>query len=107
MREVLLLSHELRTPLAVLSGYLQMLDEEDFSEDERRRIRRVMRDAICDLEQTVELLIERERRVAIAYGLDVPKLINPALTRSRSQILRAARTRRPMPMPVEGGAPGT
>lgn len=89
MREVLLISHELRTPLSVIRGYLDLLDQHEFSEEERRRIRCAMRDAVDDLHRTVEVLIDRERRVALAYGLDIPELIEPALTRARSEIVDA------------------
>src|SRR5947209_5078397 len=90
MREVLLISHELRTPLTVLSGYLDLLDQHDFPPEERRRIRRHMRDAVTELERTIEVLIERERRAAVAYGLTIPELVEPALYRSRDEILSGA-----------------
>ena len=90
MREVLLISHELRTPLAVISGYLEMLDEEELSEAQRHLIRQRMRQAVGDLDRAIEALIGRQRLVADAYGLAIPELIAPALDRSREEILGGA-----------------
>lgn len=101
MREVLLISHELRTPLTVLSGYLSILDEHDFPPEERRRIRAAMHQAVQDLERTIEVLIDRERRVAIAYGLTIPELVAPALYRSREEILAGT----PLPEPRQATQP--
>lgn len=81
MREVLLLSHELRTPLSVIAGYLEILDEHEFSPAERKEIRGRIRAAVHELEGTIQLLIDRERRVALAYGFDMPDLIDPLLRR--------------------------
>lgn len=81
MREVLLLSHELRTPLSVIRGYLDMLDDEAFTEEQRQEFRAVMKGAAEELGRTIELLIDRERRVALAYGLEIPELIEPVLRR--------------------------
>jgi signal transduction histidine kinase len=87
VREVLLISHELRTPLSVISGYLSLLDEHEFSPEQRAEIRRVMREAVAELERTIEVLISRERRIALAYGLTIPELVEPTLYRSREEIL--------------------
>ena len=105
MREVLLLSHELRTPLTVISGYLEMLDEDGFTDADRRRIRKIMREAVGELEETIEALIDRERRVTIAYGLEVPELINPVLTRSHREMLTARLNRRKLTSAKRSGRP--
>lgn len=100
---MLLISHELRTPLAVLSGYLSLLDEHEFSPEQRAEIRGSMHRAVADLERTIELLIDRERRVAVAYGLTIPELVEPALYRSREEILAGSVV--PMDSVTEGEAP--
>ena len=87
MREVLLLSHELRTPLAVIAGYLEILEQHDLQPEAARRVHDAMRDAVAELNRTIEVLIDRERRVAIAYGLGIPELIEPALLRNRTEIV--------------------
>ena len=89
MRDVLLISHELRTPLAVISGYLEILEEENLTDPERGLIRELMREAVVDLDRAIEALIDRERLVANAYGPEVPELLVPALGRSREEILGA------------------
>ena len=87
MREVLLLSHELRTPLAVIAGYLEILEQHELTPEAGQRVRDSVREALADLDRTIEALIDRERRVAIAYGLEIPELIEPALLRSRAEIV--------------------
>ena len=98
MREVLLISHELRTPLSVISGYLSLLDEHEFPPEQRAEIRRLMHEAVAELERTIEVLISRERRVALAYGLTIPELVEPGLFRSREEILAG------LPLPGMNGS---
>ena len=59
-----LINHELKTPLTVISSYLQILEEEDLSEDQKKYLKKISSgvDKLDDIVKRVLLLIQSENQ---------------------------------------------
>lgn len=84
-------SHELRTPLAVVEGAAEVLQEDErLEEDQRRRVRRIMR-AVQEMAETTAALLElaRERVTGDApSGCNVAAVLREVVENHRSILHR-------------------
>lgn len=65
------ISHDLRTPLTSVIGYLQLLDDETLSDDERRRYKEIVRSRAKDLSLLITGFFDLSRLEAGEYGIEL------------------------------------
>ena len=90
------ISHELRTPLAHITGYLDLISEEQLGSltDQQRKAMEVVRRASVRLGSLIEDLIEFSTASREGLKLDlqtvtIPKLTNQVIERSREKAAKA------------------
>ena len=70
-REVANISHDLRTPLTSVIGYIQLLEDEDLSEEEREKYKEILLSRAKSLEGLIEGFYDLSRLESGDYRLEL------------------------------------